>query len=113
MYTRFRYYQALYEKFGAAALWFLLQSKLIPNKLNNRKIKGLKYPVFLSNYQADVTTLFQVFFAKEYKLPQDLSPAFIIDCGANIGLSAIFFANAFPGATIIAVEPDKKTLVFC
>ncbi len=30
----------------------------------------------------------------------------IIDCGANIGLSAQYFAREFPDARIIAVEPD-------
>jgi FkbM family methyltransferase len=42
----------------------------------------------------------------ESKLPQ--SPQLIVDAGANIGLSAIFFANRYPEAKIIAVEPDSS-----
>jgi FkbM family methyltransferase len=34
----------------------------------------------------------------------------IIDCGANVGLSAIWFAHAFPKARILAVEPDRENL---
>lgn len=30
----------------------------------------------------------------------------IIDCGANIGLSCLWFAKAFPEAQILAIEPD-------
>ena len=30
----------------------------------------------------------------------------IVDCSANIGLSALWFARRFPHATIIAIEPD-------
>lgn len=30
----------------------------------------------------------------------------IVDCGANIGISAIWFANHFPEATVVAVEPE-------
>lgn len=30
----------------------------------------------------------------------------IIDCGGNIGLSAIYYANKYPHAKIIVVEPD-------
>jgi FkbM family methyltransferase len=33
----------------------------------------------------------------------------IVDAGANIGLSALFFASTFPGATVIAVEPGAAT----
>jgi FkbM family methyltransferase len=32
----------------------------------------------------------------------------IIDCGANIGLSVLYFKRQFPAATIIAFEPDPQ-----
>lgn len=35
----------------------------------------------------------------------------IIDCGANIGLSAYYFANEFPQAKIVALEPEKITFL--
>src|SRR4051812_47172767 len=31
----------------------------------------------------------------------------IVDCGANIGASAMYFALEYPRATIIAVEPES------
>ena len=31
---------------------------------------------------------------------------FIIDAGANIGFSSVFYANKFPKATIVSIEPD-------
>jgi FkbM family methyltransferase len=30
----------------------------------------------------------------------------IIDCGANIGLSSVWFSERFPGATVVAIEPE-------
>ena len=33
-------------------------------------------------------------------------PSLIIDAGANVGLSAVFFANKYPAAKIIALEPE-------
>lgn len=32
----------------------------------------------------------------------------IIDCGGNIGLSAVWFAEVFPHARIVVVEPDEE-----
>jgi FkbM family methyltransferase len=32
----------------------------------------------------------------------------IVDCGANIGISAVWFANRFPNATVVAVEPEPR-----
>jgi FkbM family methyltransferase len=34
----------------------------------------------------------------------------IIDCGANIGLTSIWYARMFPAAKIVAVEPDHSNL---
>lgn len=50
-----------------------------------------------------------------YKFESSSSDPFIIDCGANIGLSLIYFKQLFPASRIIAFEPDKeiyKTLSF-
>jgi FkbM family methyltransferase len=36
----------------------------------------------------------------------DSVPPVIVDAGANVGYSSLFFAETYPEATIIAVEPD-------
>jgi FkbM family methyltransferase len=41
---------------------------------------------------------------------QGLEPV-ILDAGANVGYSALFFAETFPNATVLAIEPDQVT--FC
>jgi FkbM family methyltransferase len=49
----------------------------------------------------------QVFIEAEYAPLNDLTDVrLIIDLGANIGLSSVYFLNVFPGASVIAVEPD-------
>jgi FkbM family methyltransferase len=35
-------------------------------------------------------------------------PPVIIDAGANVGLCAVFYANRFPDARIIAIEPEPS-----
>jgi FkbM family methyltransferase len=36
----------------------------------------------------------------------------IVDCGANIGLSVLFFKRQFPAATVIAFEADPQIFAF-
>ena len=45
-------------------------------------------------------------------LPKNLGPVALIDLGANIGLSALFFARALEVHEIIAVEPDPDNFAF-
>lgn len=67
----------------------------------------------------DEITFDQVFRQQEYNLghlshkelllaryASFVRPALILDLGANIGASSVFFAESFPDAAIIAVEPD-------
>lgn len=37
----------------------------------------------------------------------------IVDAGANIGASALWFANEFPAARVVAVEPDPANAAAC
>ena len=106
------YYKRLYQRFGIKAIEFLLKSKFKIDKTSEIKIRKIRYPVTLSNFKYDVTTLFQVFFAEEYNVRFKTPPGIVIDCGANIGLSAVYFANQFPEAKIIAIEPDENNFKF-
>ncbi|MEA3329321.1 MAG: FkbM family methyltransferase [Nanoarchaeota archaeon] len=57
---------------------------------------------------SDADVFRQVFIEKEYKLPVKINPKLIIDCGANVGYSSLWFAKKFPTAEIIAVEPEES-----
>ena len=56
----------------------------------------------------DVTTFRQILMSEEYKLDVWHPPRTIIDAGANVGLSSVYFASQFPDARIIAVEPESR-----
>lgn len=53
-----------------------------------------------------------VFIDREYDCRPVLpaAPATILDLGANIGFGSVYFAGLFPGARVIAVEPDPRNL---
>jgi len=50
---------------------------------------------------------------KDYPLLEGyLGPANIIDIGANVGATAIFFANAYPSANIFSFEPSPSNFAY-
>ncbi len=71
-------------------------------------VKGCKFPVYLRKHTTDATVFNQVFFRSEYDIDFREEPKVIFDCGANIGMTSVYFANKFPAATIIAIEPEKE-----
>jgi len=49
----------------------------------------------------------EIFESEIYKFETDSPRPYIIDAGANIGLSIIYFKKLFPNAQIVGFEPDK------
>jgi FkbM family methyltransferase len=50
----------------------------------------------------------EIFDAEIYKFSVAAVDPYIIDAGANIGMSAIFFKHNYPRAKVVAFEPDPK-----
>jgi FkbM family methyltransferase len=63
-------------------------------------------PLHLRLRTSDFRIYGQVMVREEYALPLCRQPQVIVDAGANIGLTAIYFANRFPTARILAIEPE-------
>lgn len=66
-----------------------------------------KVAVRLGRRESDMTTLIHVFHEKCYAF--DIAPPrSIIDAGANVGYSALWFAIEYPSALVVAIEPDPR-----
>lgn len=76
--------------------------------LLHMKTPFVKFPIFLRMPSSDVAIFDKVFIRKEFDFKVKRHPDVIIDAGANIGLSSIYFANNYPGARIIAIEPEES-----
>lgn len=50
----------------------------------------------------------EIFVDEVYKFEPERGDPTIIDCGANIGLSAIYFKSKWPESKVIAFEPDPS-----
>jgi FkbM family methyltransferase len=61
-------------------------------------------PLLFRGASSDVWNLQQVFLDRQYdfEMPE---PSKILDLGAYVGYTAVYFANRYPSASIISVEP--------
>jgi FkbM family methyltransferase len=61
-------------------------------------------PLLFRGASSDVWNMQQVFLDRQYdmEIPE---PRTILDLGAYVGYTAVYFANRFPNASIISVEP--------
>jgi FkbM family methyltransferase len=69
-------------------------------------VPGSRHPALLRIGTSDLEVYKKVFLDREYEAPFPYHPKTILDLGANTGLASLFFSTRFPGAQIIAVEPD-------
>lgn len=72
------------------------------------KVDGFAAPVQVRVPSTDLRVYEQVILRREYDLPAQREPSFIVDAGANIGFASVFFANQFPNARILSLEPEKN-----
>lgn len=80
--------------------------------LLKKKKRFIKGSINLSKYQLyyiDSASLYSQYIEivnnNIYAFSENAEPKYIIDCGANIGLSALYFNNKYPNSEIIAFEP--------
>lgn len=74
--------------------------------------------IFHRDTTADRGVLQQILVNQDYELSRlsrnseidalytTLERPLVVDCGANIGASAVWFATRYPAATVLAIEPD-------
>ena len=56
---------------------------------------------------SDAAAFVHIFVHKDYDIPAHPEPKLIIDGGACVGYASVFFANRYPAAKIIALEPEE------
>jgi len=100
------------ERLGIAkGLWFYLRVKFFRSRLVDLRIATLPHPLYLRPRSSDFQAFGQIFLADEYGWNVNMHPKVIVDAGANIGLSTVLFANKYPDARIIALEPEMSNFL--
>lgn len=91
------------------ALWYELQWSL---RLKQMRVvvRGQRGVFLLRRNNSDIAVFEQVFVDREMDFDLPRPPGFIVDAGANIGLTTAVFARRYPEATVVAVEPSADNL---
>jgi FkbM family methyltransferase len=76
-----------------------------PDKINRCKLFNSK--LYFKKSADLFHSINEIFIEDIYKVALQNNPI-IFDCGANIGLSILYFKRQFPNATILAFEPDSQ-----
>lgn len=96
------------EAFGVVAGLRVFLRKRKKRGTIRLRVPGLAHPLTLRAGTSDLYMFEEVFLQGEYALEVPLDPKLILDVGANVGFASVWFANRYPGAKIIAVEPDPS-----
>jgi len=75
-------------------------------RYQSRVIKFLKYKITVPDCLSFVWQFKEIFADENYKFVSDVSSPVVYDCGANIGLSCIYFKELFPLSKIKAFEAE-------
>jgi len=61
----------------------------------------------------DINMFYEIFWSRMYDIPENVlsSPLHIVDLGANVGFTTLYFALKYPDAKIVSIEPSKMNFV--
>jgi FkbM family methyltransferase len=67
-----------------------------------------RYPVELRKGTSDFEVFRDIFLSRQYRSLCKGDPRTLIDAGANIGLTSLYFLHRYPKVRVIALEPDPE-----
>jgi len=89
------------------------KQRLIKGKSFRVKIKINDQKKAITLRTQDMPLFSEILVDKSYLPSNDLaSEGYIIDLGANIGLTAILIASHYPNNPLIAIEPSRKNITY-
>lgn len=98
-----------FSLFGPYGIFALAKARLLRRPLEIKvEVAGISHPIHLRLRTSDVSLFDEIIVNAEYAWRSFPSPRVIVDAGANVGLTSVFYANAYRGAKIIAVEPEPS-----
>jgi FkbM family methyltransferase len=99
--------QSHYRLFGPYGVYLVAKARLSRKPLQvSVAAAGVKHPIHLRLRTTDVSVFEEILLQSEYEFDSNRQPAVIVDAGANIGMTSVYFANRYPTARIFSIEPE-------
>ena len=92
--------------FVMTSLW--LKASISNNSDNLIQQKVLKFNISAYGYHTLFYLLYEIFLNGVYRFHSDSDRPSIVDCGANIGISALYFKYLYPDCKIYCFEPNPS-----
>jgi FkbM family methyltransferase len=100
-----------YTACGATGVVPTILARLVsPRREIEVRSKQICHPIHLRLRSSDPLLFREIIREHSYDLQLPTKPRVIIDAGANIGLTSVWFANQYPEARIIAIEPEPDNV---
>lgn len=97
------------NKFGFIKALFIYYKTRLSNLKSEAINLDYDEKLYIRPKSSDIYVFDLIFLWDEYSLKKFVQePQFIVDLGANIGMSSFYLAKEFPDAKIIAVEPEEN-----
>lgn len=97
------------------ALFWLLMQLLVKSKYHADKLvtqRGFGFTIYAPDPQLVLQLVLEIFADGIYYFESDKAAPRIIDGGANIGISVLYFKYLYPEAHIVAIEPNPAASVY-
>ena len=99
-------------EFAIKERFWILTAKFLGNRYSRKHYTlGTRFspaPMLLRSGTSDRAVFNQVLVYEGYDLFEpSFEPEFIIDAGANVGMTAAYFLSRYPKARLAAIEPDR------
>lgn len=101
--------QSHYRLFGPYGVFLIARARLSRKPMQIAVTsQRISHPMHLRMRTTDVSLYEEIIVNAEYEFESGREPSVVIDAGANIGLTSVYFANRYPRAKIIAIEPEAS-----
>ena len=101
--------RAVHSRFGFTGVIATTVAKILRKPVRMKVLPpGLEHYVHLRARTSDLFVYDAVLVQKQYQCDLPFEPRVIIDAGAHIGLTSAYFADMYPNARIVAIEPEPE-----